>query len=324
MAATWEPEAMLSAVRAAARSAAQGDYSSGRRPPHAFGVRAVGTFTPNRTARRFGATVFQSSHTDVEVRFSVTGGGVEGRDNGENNLGLAVRFASGGDLVAVNIALFPVHDPGDFPTFLDQVKSSDRWGTTEQYLQHHPESIMPVIAYGRSRRRGRAASFGETTYHGNHAFWLAPSASSTASTRETLVRYHWQPAAGDNAGLSWDDPQRELGVELTKRLAAECVRFTLVLDVAGLAQRADDPSEFWPETLERLIVGELVLTAILDEGGANDGEHSFPAFRPDRPPIGWRADDGDEVMKARAVVYAGAARDREASAQGPTSVSVPS
>ena len=37
-----------------------------------------------------------------------------------------------------------------------------------------------------------------------------------------------------------------------------------MLEVATYAQHADDPSEFWPETLERMVAGELALTDVVD------------------------------------------------------------
>jgi hypothetical protein len=75
------------------------------------------------------------------------------------------------------------------------------------------------------------------------------------------------------------------------------VRFTLVLEVAGPAQRIDDPSEFWPETLERLVVGELVLTDWLGDGLEKC------QFNPAEPPAGidWHRDD--RVLTTRGRVY---------------------
>ena len=302
MSATWDAQELLEATREAARSRFQGEYAYGRLPPHAYGVKTVGVFHPNPMTKRFGGAIFQGEPSDVHVRFSVMGGGNAGLDHGPNNLGLAVRFPGDRDLLAVNTALFPVKNPAQFPDFLEQVLGDPQttWGPVEQFLKENSESIMATIAFGRSRRRGRPASFAEATYHGAHAFWLALAEESGS---ELLARYRWQPAAGDRAGHSWADAQRVLREELVERLdTAGEVRFTLVLEVAGAAQHADDPREFWPETLERLIAGELVVKEV-DPSGED------LAFRADQPPTGWRPDPCDKVMEARAEVYALATSD---------------
>ncbi len=249
---------------------------------------------------RFEAPMFAAdTETPVQVRFSTMNGGPAGRDIGPNNLGLAVRFgADGGDLVAVNAALFPAKDPtASFKH--SSAMSSPRRPVAKppviEFLRNHTGSIAATIAYGRSRARGRPPSFAETTYHGQHTFWLA-----STSNDKTLVRYRWAPTAGDRGGRSWGDPASTLRDELIERLAAGPVQFTLMLEVAGYRQHADDPSEFWPETLERLIAGELTVRPADTPMPARPD----PAFRPSKPPAGWEPDDADHIMNARREVYA--------------------
>ena len=308
MSAPWNAEELLAVLRQAATTRTSFVEPGGRQPPHAFGVWVGGTFTPNPAVRRFAAPIFDRRTAAVTARFSTMIGGPAGSHYDENNLGLAVRFgADEGDLVAINTALFPVRNPGDFRQFLTEVGGPQRGEPAPMlvFLDQHLDSLAATVAYGRSRARGRPASFAETTYHGAHAFWLAAADGGP----ETLVRYRWAPIAGDRAHDSWQPTAAgrrgrsghgaRLGAELRAWLRAGPVRFTMMLEVGGYAQRGDDPSAFWPETLERLIAGELELTAV-DTAEPSPGD---PVFRPAGPPVGWRPDPGDEVMKARAEVY---------------------
>jgi catalase len=126
-----------------------------------------------------------------------------------------------------------------------------------------------------------------------HAFSFARRDGSV-----TWARYRWEPAAGDRTLHEWDTDSSVLGDELTTRLSRwGAVRFTLVLELAGADQRTDDPSAFWPETLERFIAGELVLT---EYRGSDLERHRFS---PAEPPAGIDWDPDDRVLQARGRIY---------------------
>ena len=319
-------EVLLNAVRLAATLDATDRHPegpAGRRPPHARGIDVSGRFHPSPAARaRFRGELFDGDPVPIWGRFSATIGGAVGAANRLNNVGLSLWVdpdgthppdrtdrTPPGSLVAINLGLFPTAEPTLFPAFLQashragQPPTAGEPDPLSHFAADHPGVLAGILLYGRARQRGLPTSYAEATYHGNHGFWFARRGG-----RPELARYRWEPAAGDRTRRApgaddrspgdWSEDSTALSSELVERLERHrTVRFTLVLDLGGPSQAADDPSSSWPETLERMVAGELVVDSCLGQ--------CFEQARatPWQPPQGISPDRGDLVMQARKHVY---------------------
>lgn len=326
-----EPESriadvLLSAVRQAATlggADARPTGPAGRRPPHAHGIDVGGRFHPTAAARRrYAGDLFDGDPVPVWGRFSATIGGAVGAADRLNNVGLALWVdpdgthrpdrADGsppGCLVAVNLGLFPTADPTLFPAFLQashlagEPRADGEPDPLSAFAAANPGVVAGILLYGRARQRGLPTGYAEATYHGNHGFWF-----TRRRGRPELVRYRWEPAAGDRtrrapdaddrAPGDWSADSAALAEELVVRLERHgSARFTLVLEVGGPSQAPGDPSKSWPETLERFVAGELVVDTCL--GRCFEQALAMPW----KPPTGIATAGDDRVMQARAAVY---------------------
>jgi catalase len=119
------------------------------------------------------------------------------------------------------------------------------------------------------------ASYGQASYHAEHAFRF-----SAADGTSRFGRYHWVPEAGE-AYLSPDEASTRsanfLREELESRLRSGAVGFRLVLQLAAEGDPTDDVTALWPADRTMVELGRLKVTGISPTGAADERP---PGVRP--------------------------------------------
>ena len=104
------------------------------------------------------------------------------------------------------------------------------------------------------------ASYGQASYHGEHAFQFTASDGTSR-----FGRYHWVPEAGE-AYLSPDDASTRnanfLREELESRLRNGPVVFRLLLQLAEQGDPMDDVTALWPADRPQVELGRLEVNGI--------------------------------------------------------------
>ena len=112
------------------------------------------------------------------------------------------------------------------------------------------------------------ASYGQASYHGEHAFLF-----TAADGMCRFGRYHWRPEAGE-AYLSPDEASQRsanfLREELESRLRNGPVAFRLLLQLAAESDPTDDVTALWPADRSLVELGRLEVTAISPTSAADE------------------------------------------------------
>ncbi len=160
-------------------------------------------------------------------------------------------------------------------------------------------------------------SFANTAYHSVNAFLFENAQGQTRAVRWSML-----PTApvveldkATRAGL----PNDYLQQELQRRLAAGPLRWSMVVTLAAPGDPINDPARAWPESRERVEVGEVVVESA--EAQAS-GACRHINFDPLILPQGVRASD-DPILHARSAAYSVSATRRlretaESAARGAT------
>ena len=302
------------------------DHQAGTRPVHAVGIGATGYFEALPGARRYTtAEHFQGGRIPVTVRFSNGTGSPHQQDQALDVRGLATKFhlPSGHDtdLIMNTLNVFFSNTPEDFLGFTragvpKPVRPRGPWATVLDILQLRDPSARPdagatqsgaagVLQYAnrhQSARPGTVAalmlvtpsSYARVTYHAIHTFELsAPDGS--------IHRAHlsWEPVAGVHPVTDDQTAADYLHTELRERLAREPVRFVLRMVLAGHGDPVDDPTVLWDTTRPRVVLGELVLTALVADQAQGCERLSF---NPCRVTPGFACGD-DPILRARQAAY---------------------
>jgi catalase len=285
----------------------------GFRALHAKGTVTAGTFTPTAEAARWSRAAHLSGpEVPVTVRFSNGSGDPRHPDWAPDPRGLAVKFylpdGSRTDIVAVSSPRFPTRTPEGFIELVEaQAAGPAAAWKLPLFLRHHPEAIrvLPLVA----PTLLPPASYATIPYYGLHAFrW------QDAEGGERFVRYTLRPAAAVARLKPWD--ARRLGgdylqEELTRRLAAGPILFSLEVQIAGPGDPTDDPSAGWPKGRRRVTVGALRVTGLDTEREHGD---DVLVFDPSRVTDGIECSD-DPVLRFRPAAYSESIKRRTETSQ---------
>lgn len=275
--------------------------SHGARALHAKGTLLKGTFTATPEAARLTrAKHMQGEPVDATVRFSNGSGDPDAPDYGPEVRGMAVKFYLPGgdrtDISAQTVPRFPVRTPD---AFINLIRASapgrGRLVRLPLFLATHLE-VLPALRANAPALKP-PVSYAAARYYAIHAFkWI------DAEGGERYVRYSWLPALAEQS-LSGEDARSRgrdyLQDDLRERLAAEPIRFTLELQVAGPGDKVDDPSAVWPDDREKVNAGTLELTG-LETGRETGGD--VLVFDPNRVTDGIEASE-DPILKFRSPAY---------------------
>ena len=284
----------------------------GIRPAHGKGTLLNGTFTPCAGAADLSiAQHFQRASTSVVVRFSNSTGLPNIPDTDPNTLpkGIAVRFILGEhlhtDIIGQSTDGFPARNGEEFLEFLGALATSDpanlAGSPLEPFLGSHPAALRFV-----QTPKPFPASFAQESYFGVTALKF-----TNAAGEGRFGRYHITPDAGndylDDSVVQSKDANY-LFTELSERIAAEAVRFTLAVQLAEDADVVDDATIHWPSDREVRELGTLELTSPVTDDAA---QQKHLIFDPIPRLVGIEPSD-DPLLELRAAIYLISGRKRRA------------
>jgi catalase len=230
-------------------------FHPGFRAVHALGRIYRGTFT----ASGDGAALTRAAHFQPGVvvpataRFSLNAADPEAPPNAITAMATKFYLADGTvtDMVGLNLPVFPAATPDDVLGLFDAMGDPEAQAA---YVAARPKfaAALQLIAPTPAPK-----SFAETGFNAIHAFWF-----ENAAGERRAGRYRWEPEAGVS-GQPPDDlaalPNEFLFTEFEERLAQGPVRFALSLSLAEPEDDLIDPTTPWPETRERVLLGQLAL-----------------------------------------------------------------
>jgi catalase len=276
----------------------------GFRPVHAKGIVCSGTFRGASDASRVTRAVhLQGQAIPAIVRFANANGNPEVHDGLANVRSMAVKFqlsdGKNADVLANSIEGFPVRTPEDFLAFLRAQLPDPATGqvvpdAVPKFLGGHPAARAFIE---RLTKKPVPASYGQATYHAEHAFRF-----TAADGTSRFGRYQWVPEAGE-AFLSPDDATKRdanfLRAELESRLRNGPVVFRLLLQLAGEGDPTDDVTALWPADRPLVELGRLEITAISPTSAADERRLVFdPTNLTDGIDL-----SGDPILLARSEAY---------------------
>jgi catalase len=239
----------------------------GYRPVHAKGIVCAGTFRGAPQARDVSrAAHLQGQAVPTVIRFANANGNPDVHDGLANVRSLAVKFqlpdGKNADILANSVEGFPVRTPEEFLAFLraqlpDPVTGQPAPDAVPRFLGNHPAAGAFIE---RLMKKPVPASYGQASYHAEHAFRF-----NSADGTSRFGRYHWVPEAGE-AYLSPDDASKRsanfLREELENRLQKGPVVFRLRLQLAAEGDPTDDVTALWPADRPLVELGRLEVTGI--------------------------------------------------------------
>ena len=275
----------------------------GFRRNHAKGLGASGFFDSNGNGVRLSkAVVFRPGRLPVIGRFSLSGGQPYAADMPETVRGLALEFSlPDGELwrtAMINLPVVPAGTPAAFYEFIIASAPDPKTGKPDpakmkSFLTRHPETeeAMKII-------KGRAVSsgFGNSTYHGLHAFRFVNAAGDSIPVRWLLTPT--QPfEAADTASAPKD--KNYLFDALVTQIQRQPLRWHLIVIIGQPGDPTHDPSIAWPEGREKVDLGMLTLDrAESDETSAATDLNFDPLVLP-----AGIAPSDDPFLSARSAVY---------------------
>ena len=165
-------------------------------------------------------------------------------------------------MLANSIEGFPMRTPEEFLAFLraqlpDPVTGQPAPDAVPRFLGNHPAARAFIE---RLMQKPVPASYGQASYHAEHAFRF-----NSADGTSRFGRYHWVPELGE-AYLSPDDASARnanfLREELESRLRGAPVVFRLRLQLAAEGDPTNDVTALWPADRTLVELGRLEVTGI--------------------------------------------------------------
>jgi catalase len=276
----------------------------GFRPVHAKGIVCSGTFRGAPRARDVSRALhLQGQAVPTVIRFANANGNPDVHDGVANVRSLAVKFQlpddKKADIVANSVEGFPVRTPEEFLAFLraqlaDRATGQPTPDAVPRFLGNHPAARAFIE---RLMQKPVPASYGQASYHAEHAFRF-----NAADGTSRFGRYHWVPEANE-AYLSSDDASARnanfLREELESRLRTAPVVFRLTLQLAAEKDPTNDVTALWPADRPLVELGRLEVTSISATSAADERRLVFdPANLTDGIDL-----SADPILLARSSAY---------------------
>src|SRR5215471_14649446 len=288
----------------------------GFRRNHAKGVGVSGFFESSGNGVRLSkAAVFRPGRLPVLGRFSLGGGNPFAPDAVSTARGLGLQFSlPDGELwrtAMLHLPVFPFRTPEAFYEQLFAFRPDPNTGQpdpakVQAFLAHHPESaeVLKVI-------KGQPASsgFGDSTFHGLHAFRCINAAGAS-----TPVRWILTPAQPFETTPSQD--KDFLFDALIAQMHRRPLQWSVIVIVGQRGDPTNDATMAWPAGREQVNVGTLTLDRVESDDTSTARDINFD---PLVLPAGIATSD-DPLLSARSAVYSQSFTRRAGEAKQPSPI----
>jgi catalase len=260
----WLSPQRLTPNRVVDAFAPPGGPALGHRRNHAKGICFTGTFEANGAGSALSeAPMFRAGQYPIVGRFNLASADFHVQDATARVRGMGLQISAPGDQVwrmaMIDAPFFPVATPEALYGLLVASGAKDP-GVMKNFAATHPE-LAHFGAWAQSA--SWTASYAEEPYNSLNSF-VFTNASGTAHT----VRWSLRPAAS-----AVPVPPEELAKrgpnfledEITARVKAGPVRWTMAVTVADPGDPTADPSQAWPEGRTTVEVGSLIVREIEPE-----------------------------------------------------------
>ena len=274
---------------------------------HTKGFCTSGYFTPNpEILKTLAIPFFEQASIKTTARFSLGGTNPNISDKTSGRfMSLKIDGASESlNFVTTNSPVFFASDLDEFFAFQTKIKQGPEGKKWLVDNQPHAKAFFDYVS-GLSP----SPSFANSRYFGVNSFLFNPAnsgASAGSDGQPTQIAGKWifEPTAGvatlTDAQLAsvGDDFLKE---ELLKRIRTEPARWDLYLQLADKGDNVDDPTVVWPDSRQRVLVGQVVIN------GERDDDAQVQAcdkgiFNPLQLPNGIAASK-DPILNARTPAY---------------------
>ena len=275
----------------------------GFRPAHARGTMLSGTFTPNSSATSLTrAPHITRASVPVTARFSSSTGipMLPDNDPDANPRGLAIRFHLEEhvhtDIVSHSTDGFPARTGQEFLEFLQAVAGSgpdvQSPKPIEKFLGSHPAALAFV-----QTPKPSPSSFAKETYFGVAAMRFINKDGGSRYGRYRII---------PDAGVEHLDPEvtKDKGPnflfdELNERIGAGPISFQVFAQLANEGDEVNDASVHWPEDRPLARLGQIVLTAPVE----NDTQEQKKIIFDPIPRVDGIEPSDDPLLELRAAIY---------------------
>jgi catalase len=282
----------------------------GFRAAHARGAMLSGSFSPDPEAGSLSrAAHVTRASTPVTARFSSSTGIplLPDNDPNANPRGLAIRFHLAEhvhtDIVSHSTDGFPTRTGEEFLEFLQAVAASGEDVPSpkpiEKFLGSHPAALAFVQA-----PKPSPASFAKETYFGVTAMRFLNKDGASRYGRYRIV---------PDAGVEHLDPEvtKDKGPnflfdELSERIAAGPISFQVLAQLANEGDDVNDATVHWPEDRPLARLGQIVLTAPVENDAAEQKKIIFDPI----PRVDGIEPSDDPLLELRAAIYLMSGRRR--------------
>ncbi len=271
----------------------------GHRRNHAKGVCFTGRFYANGAGTTLSrAAVFTTGSYPVVGRFNLGTPNPAAKDASVRVRGLSIQVKPPGGQEwrsgMITAPFFPVATPQAFYALLTASGSKDP-DAMGAFIAAHPE-FKPFGAWAKTGPW--TGSYAEERYNGLNAFRFIDASGTAHAVRWSLLPAA-RPVPVDPASLDAGGAD-VLEREITRRVQAGPVRWTMQVTVADAADPTADPSRPWPADRRRVDVGTLVVSQVQPE---RDGPCRDVNYDPTVLPDGIATSD-DPFPAARSAAYA--------------------
>lgn len=243
------------------------------RAVHAKGIILEGSFIPDKAAAQVTKAVhLQNQPSKVLIRFSDFTGIPNIPDNNPaaNPRGLGIKFilpdGTTTDIISHSFNGLPTATSDEFRELLLAIGASGNNAAkpsgVDKFLATHP------IAKTFLSTQHIPASFATINYYGVNSFKFT---NDRAVSR--YIRYQFIAETGEkliSPEQSAQESEDYLFAEIKKRIADGPIRFKLYAQIAEAGDKIDDPSIAWPDTRNRIYLGEVTLTRLADNSIQQD------------------------------------------------------
>lgn len=264
---------------------------------HAKGFCTSGKFEPNMALQdTLNIPFFMQDEIKVIARFSLGGTNINASDKGSGRfMSLKIDGDAGSiNFVTSNAQPFFANNLDDFFIFQNKVKQG---AAGKQWLKENKPHAKAFFDY--VEQRPTSASFENNRYFGVNSFLFTTQKNDIAPGR-----WFFEPVKGDN-NLSKAElakmPDDFLKETLLSSIEKEPAVWNLYIKLAQAGDEINDPTIVWPESRQRLLVGQLIINGERDKDPLTQ-QCGDTIFNPVLLPEGISA-SADPILNARTPAY---------------------